>query len=180
MHPDEFGQSGSVKLPLTPAISNIFHAPSKTMETSSHLVEPLIPTQLVMVFEILIWNSTVALSGRLLVSKEGILAPRRGRGACAISLTYLTISSWSKGIHDLTPPPSFHLSLNQPVTNHWGSHFKDPTSWEDRVFPLHALVGRMSTLAGGEMNFEKCILPRNRYCFSSLVLHCISSSEIFS
>lgn len=144
MHPDEFGQSGSVKLPLTPAISNIFHAPSKTMETSSHLVEPLIPMQLVMGFEILIWNSTVALSSRLLVSKEGTLAPRQEE-LVAISLTCLTISSWSKGILDLTPPPNFHLSLNWSVTNLWGSRLKDPTSWEDHVFPFPVFVGRMST-----------------------------------
>lgn len=70
MCPDEFGQLGSVKPPLTPTISNIFHALSKTMETSSHLVEAPVPMQLVMVFEILIWNSTVALGNRSLVTRK--------------------------------------------------------------------------------------------------------------
>lgn len=79
MRPDEFGQLGSVKPPLTPAISNIFHALSKTMETSSHLVQSPIPMQLVMVFTILIWNSTMALNDRLFVSKEGALVPKQWR-----------------------------------------------------------------------------------------------------
>lgn len=118
MHPDEFGQLGSVKLPLTPAISNIFHAPSRTMETSSHLVEPPIPTQLVMFFEILIWNSTVALNSRLLVSKEGTLAPRQGRGACchfSYILDYFILIQRDSGVHSSALlSPIFEAISNKP------------------------------------------------------------------
>lgn len=135
MHPDEFGQSGSVKLPLTPAISNIFHAPSKTMETSSHLVEPLIPTQLVMVFEILIWNSTVALSGRLLVSKEGILAPRQGRRACchfSYILDYFILIQRDSRSHSSTQfSPIFESTSNKPL----GKSFQRPYLLGGPCFP---------------------------------------------
>lgn len=148
MHPHEFGQSGSVKLPLTPAISNIFHAPSQTMETSSHLVGPLIPMQLVMAFEILIWNSTVALSGRLLVSKEGTLAPRQGRWACchfSYVLDYFILIQRDSGSHSSTQSsPVFESISNKPLRKSSqrphllggprfpGSHFSWPNEYLGR------------------------------------------------
>lgn len=69
MCPDEFGQLGSVKPPLIPTISNIFHALSKTMETSSHLVAPPLPMQLVTVLKS--WSETAPWHWRWIVSKQG-------------------------------------------------------------------------------------------------------------